>query len=82
MAEANAILNFVPKDVKPMKRRLFLIVFDEEWTNGVSRYELAVLFEASCFASLLDAEADGPPVVCVVARPEALPVDGDASHSG
>jgi len=43
VAEANAILKKVP----------------QEWTNGVSHYELAVLFQA-----------DGPPEVCVVARPE------------
>eukprot|EP00930_Biecheleria_cincta_P085956 TRINITY_DN75318_c0_g1_i1.p1 TRINITY_DN75318_c0_g1~~TRINITY_DN75318_c0_g1_i1.p1 ORF type:complete len:1379 (-),score=339.43 TRINITY_DN75318_c0_g1_i1:282-4418(-) len=42
VAEANAILKQVGS---------------EEWTDGVSHYELAVLFEA-----------DGPPVVCVVAR--------------
>ncbi|CAE7335038.1 KIF13B [Symbiodinium pilosum] len=47
VAEANAILKVVPQD----------------WRNGVSHYELAVLFQA-----------DGFPTVCVVARSEDDPL--------
>lgn len=69
-----------------MLKGLFLQRFKkhrlQEWTNGVSHYELAVLFQAEppslvggSMVHSMNVEADGPPEVCVVARPEAGTVE-------